>query len=183
MTNTNWQAYGGETTMSYLTQMVALTFQNFVSAAVGMAVLIAMIRGFTRAGTDDARQLLARHWSAASSTSCCRSRSLVADRADDPGRGADARRLGDRVTGIQGFEQMIARGPVASQIAIKQLGTNGGGFFNVNSAHPFENATPARELPRAVRDPVDPRGAHLHVRQDGRAASGRAGRSSPRCGS
>ncbi len=73
VTNTNWQAYGGETTMTYLTQMLALTFQNFVSAAVGMAVLIALIRGFIRSRTQRARQLLAGHAFAASSTSCCRS--------------------------------------------------------------------------------------------------------------
>ena len=74
MTNTNWQAYGGETTMSYLTQMVALTFQNFVSAAVGMAVLVAMIRGFTRTGRTTSATSGAI-WSAGSSTSCCRCRS------------------------------------------------------------------------------------------------------------
>ena len=136
-TNTNWQAYGGETTMTYLSQMLGLTFQNFVSAAVGMAVLVALFRGFTRSARDESRQLLARHWSAEPSTSCSRSRRSwrwswspkVSSRHSD-------RR--SRSTGIQGFEQTLARGPVAGQIAIKQLGTNGGGFFNVNSAHPFE---------------------------------------------
>jgi potassium-transporting ATPase potassium-binding subunit len=139
-TNTNWQAYGGETTMSYLSQMLALTFQNFVSAAVGMAVVIAMIRGFTRAGTanlgnfwrDTVRGVvyillpLSVLWAV-----ILMSQGVV-------------QTLGHYVSakGIQGFDQLIARGPAASQIAIKQLGTNGGGFFNVNSAHPFENPTP-----------------------------------------
>jgi potassium-transporting ATPase potassium-binding subunit len=144
MTNTNWQAYGGETTMSYLTQMLALTFQNFVSAAVGIAVVIAMIRGFTRAGTDN----VGNFWRdlvrgvlyvllpmAALVAIILMSQGVVQTLSPSAS-----------VTGIQGFAQTIARGPVASQIAIKQLGTNGGGFFNVNSAHPFENATPLSNL-------------------------------------
>ena len=140
-TNTNWQAYGGETTMTYLTQMLALTFQNFVSAAVGMAVLVALIRGFVAFAHERARQLLARHWCAASSTSCCRSSVIVAVVLIT--QGVVQTFSGSAVAhGIQGFDQTIARGPVASQIAIKQLGTNGGGFFNVNSAHPFEGAGP-----------------------------------------
>jgi K+-transporting ATPase ATPase A chain len=139
MTNTNWQAYGGETTMSYLTQMLALTFQNFVSAAVGMAVLLAMIRGFTRAGTDN----VGNFWKdlvrtvvyvllpmSAILAIVLLSQGVVQTLA-----------ASQTVTGIQGFEQVIARGPAASQVAIKQLGTNGGGFFNANSAHPFENPT------------------------------------------
>jgi K+-transporting ATPase ATPase A chain len=140
MTNTNWQAYGGETTMSYLSQMFALTFQNFVSAAVGMAVLIAMIRGFTRAHTDE----LGNFW-----RDIVRGvvyillpvGVIVAVVLMSQGM---PQTLGDSqlVRGIQGFAQRIARGPVASQISIKQIGTNGGGFFNVNSAHPFENPTP-----------------------------------------
>ena len=140
MTNTNWQSYGGETTMSYLTQMLALTFQNFVSAAVGIAVVIAMIRGFTRAGTDN----VGNFWRdlvrgvlyvllpmAVLVAIVLMSQGVVQTLSPSAS-----------VTGVQGFAQTIARGPVASQIAIKQLGTNGGGFFNVNSAHPFENATP-----------------------------------------
>ncbi len=140
MTNTNWQSYGGETTMSYFTQMFALTFQNFVSAAVGIAVLIAMIRGFTRAGTDN----VGNFW-----RDLVRSvvyvllpmAALVAIVLISQGV-VQTLSASASVTGIQGFTQEIARGPAASQIAIKQLGTNGGGFFNVNSAHPFENATP-----------------------------------------
>ena len=136
-TNTNWQAYGGESTMSYLSQMLGLTVQNFVSAAVGMAVLVALFRGFTRR---------ARTSSATSGATSVRGIvyiliPLVGRRGPGPGdprRRADARRSTSPATGIQGFEQTLARGPVAGQIAIKQLGTNGGGFFNVNSAHPFE---------------------------------------------
>jgi K+-transporting ATPase ATPase A chain len=139
-TNTNWQVYGGETTMSYLTQMLSLTFQNFLSAAVGMAVLIAMIRGFTRHQSDS----LGSFWRdtvrgviyilfplAILYAVILMSQGVV----QTIGHYVDA-------TGIQGFKQLIARGPAASQIAIKQLGTNGGGFFNVNSSHPFENPTP-----------------------------------------
>ena len=140
MTNTNWQAYGGESTMSYVAQMLALTFQNFVSAAVGMAVLIAMIRGFTRAGTDHVgnfwRDLVRSVVYVLLPMAAVFAIVLVAQGV--------VQTLGSSqsVTGVQGFQQLIARGPVASQIAIKQLGTNGGGFFNANAAHPFENPGP-----------------------------------------
>ncbi len=139
-TNTNWQIYGGETTMSYLSQMLALTFQDFVSAAVGMAVLIAMIRGFTRSENGT----LGNFWRdtvrgtiyvllplAAIVAVALMSQGVVQTLAGHAS-----------AVGLDGFKQLIARGPAASQIAIKQLGTNGGGFFNVNSAHPFENPTP-----------------------------------------
>src|SRR5262249_54149921 len=126
--------------MSYLTQMVALTFQNFVSAAVGIAVLIALIRGLIRAKRDE----LGNFW-----VDLVRGvlyillpmAALVAIVLMTQGV---IQTLGANsvVHGIQGFNQTIARGPVASQIAIKQIGTNGGGFFNVNSAHPFEGGTP-----------------------------------------
>ncbi|MFN0094992.1 MAG: potassium-transporting ATPase subunit KdpA [Dehalococcoidia bacterium] len=139
VTNTNWQSYGGETTLSYFSQLAGLTFQNFVSAAVGMCVLVALVRG------------LARH-----------SASTVGNFWVDLTRGTlyillplalvvavflvsqgvvqtfDSYR---DVTTLEGAEQTIAVGPAASQVAIKQLGTNGGGFFNVNSAHPLENPT------------------------------------------
>lgn len=136
VTNTNWQPYGGETTMSYLSQMLALTFQNFASAAVGMAVLVALFRGFVRSKRDE----IGNFW-----------RDLVRGTVYIlvPLAGIVALLLitqgvvqtlgaNETATGIQGFEQTLARGPVAGQIAIKQLGTNGGGFFNTNSAHPFE---------------------------------------------
>ena len=140
MTNTDWQSYGGETTMSYLTQMLALTFQNFVSAAVGIAVVIAMIRGFTRAGTDNVGNFL-RDLVRGVLYVLLPMAVLVAIVLMSQGV-VQTLSPSASVTGVQGFAQTIARGPVASQIAIKQLGTNGGGFFNVNSAHPFENATP-----------------------------------------
>ena len=139
-TNTNWQAYGGETTMSYLTQMLGLTFQNFVSAAVGMAVLVAMIRGFVRSRTHE----LGNFWRDTVRgvvyillpLSAVVAVVLITQGVVQTFSGSAL------AHGIQGFDQTIARGPVASQIAIKQLGTNGGGFFNVNSAHPFEGAGP-----------------------------------------
>jgi potassium-transporting ATPase potassium-binding subunit len=143
-TNTNWQAYGGETTMSYLSQMFALTFQNFVSAAAGMAVLIAMIRGFTRAHTDELgnfwRDLVRSVVYILMPISIVLAIVLIWQGVPQTLASSAV------VKGIQGFGQTIARGPVASQIAIKQLGTNGGGFFNVNSAHPFENPTPFTNL-------------------------------------
>jgi K+-transporting ATPase ATPase A chain len=140
VTNTNWQAYGGETTMSYLSQMLALTFQNFVSAAVGMAVLIAMIRGFTRSEDgnvgnfwrDTVRGIVYILLPISGIVAII----LMTQGSPQTLAGSEA------MKGIQGMAQTIARGPVASQIAIKQLGTNGGGFFNANSAHPFENPTP-----------------------------------------
>ncbi|HEX5949610.1 MAG TPA: potassium-transporting ATPase subunit KdpA [Actinomycetota bacterium] len=136
VTNTNWQAYGGESTMSYLSQMLALTFQNFVSAAVGMAVLVALFRGFVRSKRDEVgnfwRDLVRGILSILLPLAAIVAILLVADGVVQTlGSSATA-------TGIQGFDQTLARGPVAGQVAIKQLGTNGGGFFNVNSAHPFE---------------------------------------------
>jgi K+-transporting ATPase ATPase A chain len=139
-TNTNWQAYGGETTMSYLTQMLALTFQNFVSAAVGMAVLVALIRGIARSRTGE----LGNFWVDLVRTVLYILLPLSAVVGIILITQGVVQTLGanESVLGVQGFKQILARGPVASQIAIKQLGTNGGGFFNVNSAHPFEGGTP-----------------------------------------
>src|SRR5262249_55561123 len=139
VTNTNWQAYGGETTMSYLTQMIALTFNNFLSAAVGMAVLVAMIRGFVRSKTDG----LGNFWrdTVRGTVYILLPISIVVAVVLMTQGVVQTLANSVSVTGIQGFGQTIARGPVASQIAIKQLGTNGGGFFNVNSAHPFEGGT------------------------------------------
>jgi potassium-transporting ATPase potassium-binding subunit len=139
-TNTNWQAYGGETTMSYLTQMLALTFQNFVSAAVGMAVLIALIRGLVRSNRDT----LGNFWVDLVRGTIYILLPIAVLVAIVLMTQGVVQTLGANqvVHGIQGFKQAIARGPVASQIAIKQIGTNGGGFYNVNSAHPFEGGTP-----------------------------------------
>jgi potassium-transporting ATPase potassium-binding subunit len=140
MTNTNWQAYGGETTMTYLTQMFALTFQNFVSAAVGMAVLIALIRGLVRSRREE----VGNFWVDLVRGTLYILMPLAAVFAIILMTQGVIQTLAANlaVHGLQGFDQTIARGPVASQIAIKQLGTNGGGFFNVNSAHPFEGGTP-----------------------------------------
>ena len=148
-TNTNWQAYGGETTMSHLTQMLGLTVQNFVSAASGMAVVVALVRGFTRRQAN----AIGNFW-----VDLVRSTLYVLlplafvlalllawqgmpqtfeAKATVPLLESTTAADGSAVT-----QQAIALGPVASQIAIKQLGTNGGGYYNANSAHPLENPTP-----------------------------------------
>lgn len=140
MTNTNWQAYSGEAALSYFSQMVGLTFQNFVSAAVGIAVILVMIRGFVRRSTSG----LGNFWAdlvrgilyILVPLSVAFSLVLVSQ-----GVVQNLSSYQTAVT-IEGAEQVIPMGPAASQIAIKQLGTNGGGFFGVNSAHPFENPTP-----------------------------------------
>jgi K+-transporting ATPase ATPase A chain len=172
-TNTNWQGYGGETTMSYLTQMLGLTVQNFVSAAAGMATLAALIRGFARRRATT----IGNFWVDLTRTtlyillplSLILSLILVSQgvvqtlqpyttvvlvqptRYEEPVTGPDGKPVLDdkgqpktRTSTLT--EQVLAVGPAASQIAIKQLGTNGGGFFNVNSAHPYENATPLSNL-------------------------------------
>jgi len=139
ITNTNWQYYGGETTMSHFSQMAGLAVQNFVSAAVGMAVLAAVIRGFARRDTDR----LGNFWVDLTRSllyillplSVIGALLLVSQGVVQTFTGSVT------LTTLHGFEQILALGPVASQIAIKQLGTNGGGFFNVNSAFPFENAS------------------------------------------
>jgi K+-transporting ATPase ATPase A chain len=168
-TNTNWQGYGGESTMSYLTQMVGLGVQNFVSAAAGMATLAAFIRGFVRANSKDLGNfwvdlvrttlyillplslvlaLVLTSQGVIQNFSPYQTATLVqSTTATTPVTDAD----GNPVLDEQGqpktqttvvTEQTIPMGPASSQIAIKQLGTNGGGFFNVNSAHPYENPTP-----------------------------------------
>jgi potassium-transporting ATPase potassium-binding subunit len=140
MTNTNWQGYAGETTMSYLVQMTGLTVQNFVSAATGIAVIIAVTRGISRKNADK----IGNFW-----TDLTRSTLYVLLPLSIlfaivlAGQGVIQNFKHDEtVTTLQGAQQVIPMGPAASQIAIKQLGTNGGGFFNANSAHPFENPTP-----------------------------------------
>jgi potassium-transporting ATPase potassium-binding subunit len=147
--NTNWQAYGGETTLSYLTQMLGLTVQNFVSAATGMAVVVALIRGIRQHSAetignfwvDLTRSILYILLPLALVLALVQvSQGVVQNLAPyQPVTLVQATVTGhgDAVT-----QQLLPMGPAASQIAIKQLGTNGGGFFNVNSAHPFENPTP-----------------------------------------
>jgi K+-transporting ATPase ATPase A chain len=147
-TNTNWQAYSGETTLTYLTQMLGLTVQNFASAATGMAVLVALIRGFTRRSCAS----LGNFWVDLTRSalyvllplSLVVAVALVSQGVVQTFRPAVMVPLLDpvEVDGRRVTEQVLARGPAASQVAIKQLGTNGGGFFNANSAHPFENPTP-----------------------------------------
>ncbi len=157
-TNTNWQGYSGETTMTYLTQMLGLTVQNFVSAASGMAVLIALIRGFAR----HSAQTIGSFWVDITRSvlyillplSIVVALILVSQGVVQTFASYATAHLVQSVTasnGNQVTQQIIAVGPAASQIAIKQLGTNGGGFFNVNSSHPFENPTPLSNLWRCCR--------------------------------
>jgi K+-transporting ATPase ATPase A chain len=168
-TNTNWQGYGGETTMGYLVQMLGLTVQNFVSAASGMATLVALIRGVARRTAQtignfwvdmtrstlyillplsvvlaliQVSQGVVQNFSAYKTVPLLQATSYEQPKLDADGKplkDASGNPVTETVT-LQ--EQVLPMGPAASQIAIKQLGTNGGGFFNVNSSHPFENATP-----------------------------------------
>lgn len=144
MTNTNWQAYGGETTLSYFSQMAGLTVQNFVSAATGLAVAMALIRGLTRKTTDK----IGNFWVdlVRSTVWVLLPLSVIVTLALV--QQGVLQNLLPYVTleTLEGAKQTLAMGPVASQEAIKMLGTNGGGFFNANSAHPFENPTPLTNL-------------------------------------
>jgi len=144
ITNTNWQGYSGETTMSYLVQMLALTVQNFVSAATGIAVLIALARGLSRKTTDK----LGNFWVDLTRSTLYVLLPLsilfaVIFVSQGVIQNFDTYQTAHT---LQGAQQVIPMGPVASQEAIKQLGTNGGGFFNANAAHPFENPTPLSNL-------------------------------------
>jgi K+-transporting ATPase ATPase A chain len=168
-TNTNWQGYGGETTMSYLTQMLGLNVQNFVSAASGMATLVALIRGLrgrtaatignfwvdlTRStlyillplsivlALLQVSQGVVQTFGAYQNVPLVQAQSYTQPRLDADGNPLKDASGNAVVDTIQVTQQTLPLGPAASQIAIKQLGTNGGGFFNVNSAHPFENPTP-----------------------------------------
>jgi K+-transporting ATPase ATPase A chain len=169
VTNTNWQGYGGETTMSYLTQMLGLAVQNFVSAATGIVVVIALIRGFARHSVDTIGnfwvdltrctlylllplsillsvvlmgQGVIQNFSPYKQIATVESMTYEQPKLDGEGQpmvDAEGKPVLEQVTSNT---QSLAMGPVASQEAIKMLGTNGGGFFNANSAHPFENPTP-----------------------------------------
>ncbi len=136
-TNTNWQSYAGETTMSYLTQMLGMTVQNFLSASVGIAVLLALIRGFTRQNSET----IGNFWVDITRTSLYILLPIAIVLALILASQGVVQTFGSYITAhtIEGVNQTIALGPVASQEAIKMLGSNGGGFFNANSAHPFEN--------------------------------------------
>lgn len=169
VTNTNWQGYGGESTMSHLSQMLGLTVQNFVSAASGMAILIALIRGFVRRQASSignfwvdltrstiyillplsivlglvlVSQGVVQTLKPYATATLLQPTSYEKPRLDDSGNPVKDASGQPAMETVAVTEQTIAVGPAASQIAIKQLGTNGGGFFNVNSAHPLENATP-----------------------------------------
>jgi K+-transporting ATPase ATPase A chain len=143
-TNTNWQSYSGESTMSYLTQMAGLAWHNFTSAAAGIAIALAVARGFTRRNGPDGQRTIGNFWVDLTRsilyvllpisfvfTFVLVSQGVVQTLAPSL-----------ELTTLEGVKQVLALGPVASQEAIKELGTNGGGFFNANSAHPFENPTP-----------------------------------------
>src|SRR6201987_893415 len=139
ITNTNWQNYGGESTMSYLVQMLGLTHQNFLSAATGIALAVALIRGFSRSSgrTIGNFWVDVTRWTLYVLLPICVLYTLFLVWQGIP------QTLGAYVeaTTLEGGKQTIAVGPVASQVAIKMLGTNGGGVFNANAAHPFENTT------------------------------------------
>jgi potassium-transporting ATPase potassium-binding subunit len=168
-TNTNWQGYGGESTMSYLTQMLALGVQNFLSAATGIAVLVAMIRGFTLRQAQQignfwvdltrttlyvllplslllavalVSQGVVQSFSAYQTATLVNPITVQEPVTDAAGNPVKDEKGNAETRPVKVDSQTIPLGPAASQIAIKQLGTNGGGFFNVNSAHPFENPTP-----------------------------------------
>src|SRR5262245_22425384 len=169
VTNTNWQSYGGESTLSYLAQMLGLTVQNFVSAASGMAVLVALIRGLARRQVETignfwvdltrttlyillplsiilavvlVSQGVIQNFRAYDRVALVQPQDVEELKKDAEGKPVLDKDGKPVMEKKQNTEQTLPMGPAASQVAIKQLGTNGGGFFNVNSAHPYENPTP-----------------------------------------
>ena len=177
ITNTNWQNYGGESTLSYLVQMLGLTHQNFLSAATGIVLAVALIRGFARASA----KTVGNFW--VDITRCtlyillpiCIPYALFLIWQGMPqtlGAYVDA-------TTLEGAKQTIAVGPVASQVAIKMLGTNGGGFFNANAAHPFENPTALSNLLQIVSIFAIGAAPHQCVRPHGRRPAPGLGHLSP----
>ena len=174
VTNTNWQAYSGETGVSYLTQMVGSRLAELHLGGVGIAVAVAFVRGLTRTG----RKEIGNFW-VDLTRSClyvllplslvfCAGARLAGRHPELQPADAASRRSRART-------QTIAQGPVASQEAIKELGTNGGGFFNANSAHPFENPTPLTNFLEMLAILADPGRAHVHVRACSPATRGRDG--------
>ncbi|WKB54402.1 potassium-transporting ATPase subunit KdpA [Eleftheria terrae] len=173
VTNTNWQGYGGESTMSYLTQMLGLAVQNFLSAATGVAVVVALIRGFVRHSTRGignawvdltratlwillplsfvlalflVQQGVVQNFEAYKEVHTIEANSYEAPQLDAAGQPVQGGR-GERLTAVHRLDkQTLPMGPAASQVAIKLLGTNGGGFFNANAAHPYENPTALSNL-------------------------------------
>jgi len=169
ITNTDWQAYGGENTLSYLTQMLALTVQNFLSATTGMCLLMALIRGLVRNGATKlgnfwvdivrgtlyillplsvifaialSSQGVIQNFKPYQKINLVQPITYSQPKLDAHGNNINDAKGNPEIETVSSTQQVIPMGPVASQIAIKQLGTNGGGFFNANSAHPFENPTP-----------------------------------------
>ena len=144
VTNTNWQSYSGESTMSYFTQMVGLAWHNFVSAGAGIGVALALARGFTRRPGPEGSKTLGNFWVDLNRSILYLLLPLSVLMALVLISQGVIQNLSPylEVTTVEGARQVLAFGPVASQEAIKELGTNGGGFFNANSAHPFENPTP-----------------------------------------
>lgn len=144
MTNTNWQSYAPETTMSYFVQMAALTVQNFVSAAVGIAVAVVLIRGFAR----HTSKTIGNFWvdMTRAVVYILLPISIIAALFFVQQGSIQNFKPYETVQTVEGAAQTIAQGPLASQLAIKMLGTNGGGFFNANSSHPYENPTPLANL-------------------------------------
>jgi len=147
-TNTNWQAYSGESTLSYLVQMLGLTVQNFLSAATGVAVMAALARGISRRRTDS----LGNFWVDVVRITLYIFLPLSFILAVALVSQGVVQNMSHYLTAktLEGFNQLLPMGPAASQVAIKQLGTNGGGFFGVNSAHPFENPTPMSNFLEAL---------------------------------
>ena len=143
-TNTNWQSYSGETTMSYFSQMTQLAYHNFISAAAGMAIAVALVRGIARRATPEQRGRIGNFWAdlvRGTLYVLLPASLIVALILVQQGAIQNFSRYLELTT-LEGGKQTLAMGPVASQEAIKQIGTNGGGFFNANAAHPFENPTP-----------------------------------------
>ena len=168
-TNTNWQAYSGESTMSYLTQMAGLAWHNFISAAVGIGIALALARGITYRLQAGAAKTLGNFW-----VDLVRATVYVLIPISIPvalllvSQGVIQNFSSYiEVTTLEGVKQTLAMGPVASQEVIKEFGTNGGGFFNANSAHPFESPTPLTNLIEMLLIFAIPAGADLHVRSHG----------------
>ena len=172
-TNTNWQAYSGESTMSYFTQMAGLAYHNFVSAAVGIAVAIAFIRGIAQQEKDT----IGNFWvDMVRATLWVLLPIAIVGALFLVSQGVVQNlKPYDTVQTVEGATQTIAQGPAASQEVIKQFGTNGGGFFNANSAHPVREPDAAVELAGDVRHLLHLVGTDLHARDDDRLAAARLG--------
>ena len=176
-TNTNWQAYTGESTMSYLTQMAGLAWHNFISAAVGIGIALALARGITYRLQAGAPKTLGNFW-----VDLVRATVYVLIPISIPvalllvSQGVIQNFSSYiEVTTLEGVKQTLAMGPVASQEVIKEFGTNGGGFFNANSAHPFENPTPLTNFIEMLLIFAIPAGLNLHVWPHGAGPEARLG--------